>query len=245
MLRSAMLAVIRWRVPFARPTRWLLGLAVMLALTALTIGCDANSGSRALANSGLPEESKTYADGQRSASVHTPQMGRAPYEFGLAVRGSRRTGRSKAATPAPSPAGRVPRSIPGMNAAAVATTFMKPGLECFEPVDRGVLYACTGEDKPNLTLRYEGEVSGSAADRVSGVEARVHRRGSANFRVASQPFLGLLATHLKYSGADQEEAYTFVNQNLNSKEATIVIGTAEWTITTSRDRKVLVVAPAH
>jgi len=132
-----------------------------------------------------------------------------------------------------------------MNADAVAALFLRPGLECLEPVDGDVLYACTSEENPNLTLLYEGEVEGRAADRVSGVEARVHRRGGADFGVASQPFFGLLATHLEYSGADRERAYGFVNRNLNSEEAATVIGAAEWTMSNSHDRKVLTVVAAE
>jgi hypothetical protein len=132
-----------------------------------------------------------------------------------------------------------------MNLDAAATTLMKPGLECLEPVDRGILYSCSSEENPNLTLLYEGEIKGSAADRVSGIEARVYRRGSANFGVASQPFLGLLATHLKYSGANREKAFGFVNRSLNSKKAAITIGAARWTMTSSRDRKALTVVAAE
>jgi len=200
-------------------------LAVVLALTLLAMGCGANGGSGASASSDPPEEN--------------------PYEAGLVEKDSRRTGQPNAARTAPSPPGREPRTILGMNAGAVATTFMKPGLECFQPVDRSVLYACTSEENPNLTLLYEGEVEGRAADRVSGVEARVHRRGGADFGVASQPFFGLLATHLEYSGADSERAYGFVNRNLNSEDAATVIGAAEWIMASSRNRKVLTVVAAE
>jgi hypothetical protein len=131
-----------------------------------------------------------------------------------------------------------------LNADAVLATFLKPGLECRQGVDRGVLYACTSEENHNLTLLYEGKVTGRSTDRVSGVEARVFRRGTEDFELASQPFFGLLATQLEYRGADGERAYKFVNHNLASEKATATIGTARWTIETSDDSKALKVAPA-
>ena len=200
-------------------------MAVVLALTLLAMGCGANGGSGASASSDPPEES--------------------PYEAGLVEKDSRRTGQPNAARTAPSPPGREPRAIPGMNADDVGGLFLRPGLECLEPVEGGVLYACTSEENPNMTLLYEGEVEGRGADRVSGVEARVHRRGGTNFGVAAQPFFGLLATHLEYSGADKERAYGFVNRNLNSEDAATVIGAAEWTMASSRNRKVLTVVAAE
>jgi hypothetical protein len=53
-----------------------------------------------------------------------------------------------------------------------------------------------------------GKVKGSGADRMNGVMARVSRRDTRDFGLASQPFFGLLAIQL---------AYQFVICNLNSK----------------------------
>jgi hypothetical protein len=129
-----------------------------------------------------------------------------------------------------------------MNADAVLTTFQKPGLECWQPVDKGVLYACSSEENKNLL--YEAEITGRSIEQVSGVEARVFRQGTEDFELASQPFLGLLATQLEYRGANREKAYEFINDNLSSRRATTTIGAAKWTKTTSDDAKVLTVAPA-
>jgi hypothetical protein len=145
-------------------------------------------------------------------------------------------------TPIPTPKGHELQSIPGMNADAALTTLQRPGLECWEPSDRGMLYACSSEE--DLPLLYEGEIMGRAINQVSGVEARVFRRSSKDFDMASQPFLGLLATQLEYRGADSKRAYEFVNHNLSSRRATTTIGAARWTITTSDDSKVLAVTPA-
>ena len=96
--------------------------------------------------------------------------------------------------------------IPGMNADAVLATFLKPGLECWKPIRRDVLYSCSGEENPNLTLLYEGEITGRTTDQVSGVDVRVFRRGAEDFEQASQPFLGMIATQLKYRGADKNHS---------------------------------------
>lgn len=219
--------------------RRLLGLLAMLGLIPLVFGC---GGSGASTSGGSSEATTAHLQSKSVMSAHDEQPEQAPREAGFGREDSGRTGASAASRPTPRLRSREPRSIPGMNADAVAAIFLKPGLECSQPVVRGMLYACTGEENPNLTLLYEGEIAGRGAGRVSGVDARVFRRGPGDFEVASLPFLGLLATQLKYSGADREKAYGFLNSNLDSKRAAITIGAAEWTITTSRDRKVLAVA---
>jgi hypothetical protein len=137
-----------------------------------------------------------------------------------------------------------PQSIPGMNADAVLTTFLKPGLECWQPNDRDVLYLCSSEENENLTLMYEGVVAGRATDKVSSVEARVSRQGAEDFEQHSQPFLSFLATQLKYRGANKNQAYEFVNHNLNRDKATTIIGEATWTMTSSDSSKELTITPA-
>jgi hypothetical protein len=129
-----------------------------------------------------------------------------------------------------------------MNADAVVAIFLKPRLECWEPVDRDVLYACRREENHDLPLSFEGKITGRGIDLVSTVEARVAREGSGNFRLASQPFFGLLSTQLEYRGADKKRAYGFVTSNLNSPRANTTIGAAKWTLTTSHGRKILTVA---
>lgn len=236
-----MLDFIRCLAPSYRAPRRSLGLAVVLGLVPLVFGC---GGSGASTTGGSFEETKAYPESKHAASAHATRREQASNEAGLARKDSRRARPSKSARPTPDAQSRESRSIPGMNADAVAAIFLKPGLECSQPVDIGTLYACTSEENPNLTLLYEGKIAGRSADRVSGVYARVFRRARGDFGVASQPFFGLLATQLKYSGADRETAYRFLNRNLNSTQATITIGAAKWTMTTSRDRKVLAVAPA-
>lgn len=200
---------------FRRVTKQALGLAVMLGLVLLVTGC----GER-----GMP----TKAD--RSSS----------HQSGPA---DRKVEPTSAARPASDPPGRGPQTIPGMNADAVAAIFLKPGLECFEPVDRDVLYACSSEDNHDLPLLYDGKVTGSDTDLVSTVWARVARESSGDFGLASQPFFGLLSTQLEYRGADKNEAYEFVSRNLDSTRANTTIGAAEWTITTSRNSKTLLITP--
>jgi hypothetical protein len=137
-----------------------------------------------------------------------------------------------------------PRSIPGMNADAVLTTLLKPGLECWQPNERDVLYLCSSEENENLTLLYEGEVAGRATGQVSSVEVTVSRRGAEGFEQHSQPFLSFLATQLKYRGVNEHQAYEFVNRNPSGGKATTTIGKATWTITSSDDSKELKITPA-
>lgn len=139
--------------------------------------------------------------------------------------------------------GRAPRSIPGMDADAVAAVFLKPGLECYEPVDRNVLYACSSEED-DLPLLYRGRITGGD-DLVSTVKARVLRKGPTDFGLASRPYFGLISTQLEYRGANKKRAYRFVSRNLDTTKANATIGAAEWTMTASRNRKTLVVAPAR
>jgi hypothetical protein len=137
-----------------------------------------------------------------------------------------------------------PQSIPGMNADAVLTTLLKPGLECWQPSDKDVLYLCSSEENENLTLLYEGEVAGRATGQVSSVEVTVSRRGAEGFEQHSQPFLSFLATQLKYRGVNEHQAYEFVNRNPSGGKATTTIGEATWIMSSSDDSKVLTITPA-
>ncbi len=203
---------------FCRVMKHALGLGVMLGLVLLVTGCDGEDQNGTPTRTDHSTEAGVRPEGQRSATRGQPNEGSRPPS-----RGS--------------------QSIPGMNADAVAAIFLKPGLECWEPVERGVLYACSGEENHDLPLLYEGKITGRGIDLVSTVEARIYRSGSKDFGLSSQPFFGLLSTQLEYRGADKERAYEFVNRNLNSTRANTTIGAAEWTITTSHDRKILLVAP--
>jgi hypothetical protein len=129
-----------------------------------------------------------------------------------------------------------------MDAEATLVTLQKPGLECWHAVEERVLYACSGEEDENML--YEATITGNSMDSVSGVEVRLSWRGSGDFEVASQPFLGFLSTQLKFHGSDERRAYDFVNRNLTSERASATIGAAKWTIETSDDSKTLALAPA-
>ena len=111
-----------------------------------------------------------------------------------------------------------------MNAETALTNLQLPGLECWQPVDRAVLYACSGDENPDLL--YEARIMASDADEVSGVEARVFRQSTENFELASQPFFGLLSAQLRYRGANSSKAFGFVSRNLNSRKAVTAIGAA-------------------
>jgi hypothetical protein len=189
------------------------------------------------------KEAGVRFESQRSATRGQPNE--ASHQAGSADRNSQGKGPETAARPASNPPGRGTRTIPGMAADAVAAIFLKPGLECYEPVNRDVLYACSSEEEEDMPLLYGGRITGSGDDLVSTVEARVIRKGSGDFGLASRPYFGLLGTQLEYRGADKERAYKFVSRNLDSAKANTTIGAAEWTIMTSRDRKTLVVAPAR
>lgn len=204
--------------------RGALGVA-LFSVVLLAVGCGASNGSGTSTSDDRAGETKTSKKTEQ-ASRKNPQ----------------RTGPGTTPLSTSNPTRHEPQSIPGMNADAVLTTLQKPGLECWQPVDRGVLYACSSEE--DLALLYEAKITGHTTDRVSGVEARVFREGTEDFDLASQPFLGLLATQLEYRGANSKRAYKFINQNLSAGNATVTIGAAKWTITTSDDSKVLTVAPA-
>jgi hypothetical protein len=201
-------------------TRWPLGLAVILGVALMAVGCGANSDSGTSATD----------HSSRGTTTHAQMQG---YHEPTAPSDSKKT-----------PKNEETQSITGMNADAVMTTFLKPGLECRQQVGNGVLYTCSSEENHDLSLLYEGEITGRSIDQVSGVEARVVRQGTENFELASPPFLAFIATQLEYRGADKKRAYEFVNRSLSSGRATTTIGTARWTIETSSDSRVLNVSPA-
>ncbi len=190
-----------------------------LYVALLVIGCGARGESGTSPGDDQSEGAKAYSQGQSNPDL-------------------------AASAPNKTPGKGEPQAIAGMNADAVLTTFLKPGLECWQQVARGSLYACSSEENHDLTLRYEGEISGRSAEQVSGIEASVFRHGTEDFDLGSQPFFGLLATQLDYRGADKKQAYEFVSRNLSGGTATITIGSARWTMETSEDSKVLKVAPA-
>jgi hypothetical protein len=226
---------------FRRVAKQTFGLAVVLGLVLLVIGCEGTDENGTPTNADRSNEAKVRSEGQQAATRGQPneRSGQA----GSADRNSQGEGPETAARPASDASGRGRQTIPGMSADAVAAVFLKPGLECWEPVDRDVLYACSSEGNHDLPLSFGGKIRGREIDLVSTVEARVAREGSGDFGLASQPFFGLLSTQLQYRGANKERAYEFVTRNLNSPRASTTIGAAEWTITTSHDRSILTVAP--
>jgi hypothetical protein len=210
-----------------------LGVA-LFGVTLLAVGCDASSGSG------------TSTSDDQAREPKTSKMEQASRKASSAKKNPQKTGPET--TPPKTPdlppeSHEQQSSIPGMNADAVLTTVQKPGLECWQPADRGVLYVCSSEEDENLL--YEAKIAGRSIDQVSGVEASVFRRGTEDFELASQPFLGHLATQLEYRGANRRQAYEFINRNLSSGKATTTIGAAKWTITTSDESKVLTLTPAY
>jgi hypothetical protein len=219
---------------------------VLFSMVFVAIGCGANGGTAISKSEDQPGETKTDLRSHGPAAGQKPKTEQGSGKASIAKKNPQRTGPQTTAlsTPNLAPKRLEPQSIPGMNADAVLITFLKPGLECWQPLERGVLYNCSSEENQKLTLLYEGKITGRTTDQVSGVEARVLRRGTEDFEQASQPFLGLLATQLKYRGANKEQAYEFVNHNLSSVKATTTIGGAKWTIIASDDSKQLTITPA-
>jgi hypothetical protein len=200
--------------------KWPLGLVGILGVILMAVGCDAN------------DESGTHATDHSSGGTTTHAQAQSDHEP-TTLPDSKMTPK-KVET----------MSIPGMNADAVLTIFLKPGLECRHQIGEGVIYTCSSEENHKLALLYEGEIMGRSVDQVSGVEARVVRQDAEDFELASSPFLAFLATQLDYRGADKKRAYEFVNRSLRSERATTTIGTARWVIETSNDSKMLKVSPA-
>jgi hypothetical protein len=227
---------------FRRVAKQTFGLAVVLGLVLLVIGCEGTHENGTPTNADRSNEAKVRSEGQQAATRGQPneRSGQA----GSADRNSQGKGPETAARPASDASGRGRQTIPGMSADAVAAVFLKPGLECWQPVDRDVLYACSSEGTHDL-LSFGGKITGRGIDLVSTVEARVIREGSGDFGLASQPFFSLLSTQLEYRGANKERAYEFVTSNLDSPKASTTIGAAKWTITNSHDRTILMVAPGE
>jgi hypothetical protein len=227
-----------------RGTRWTLGLVGVLGTVLfLTVGCEA-SGESGPSTTDQAKENEACPESQRPIAAQKSKTGQDPSgscvaQNHLQTSDSETTVRSTLDSKLQ---GSGPQNIAGMNAEAALTTLQKPGLECWQPVDRDVLYACSGDENPDLL--YEARITGSDTDEVSSVEARVFWQGKGDFELASQPFFGLLSAQLKYRGSDSNEAFEFVNRNLSSTKAVTTIGSATWTITTSDDSKELTLTPA-
>jgi hypothetical protein len=227
---------------FRTKTRQLCGLAVMICIVLFVFGCGSNNEKGAASKADRFEKARDQDESQRLTTSLRPQVNQPSRESESTGRNPHKNRSQTASRPTSNPLSREPHSIPGMNADSVAAILLKPGLECWQPVDKDVLYACSNEENHDLPLLFEGEITGRGIDQVSGVKIRVSNQGSENFKLASQPFLGLLSTQLEYRGANKEKAYEFVNRNLNRGKATETIGEAQWTITSSRDHKMLTVA---
>ena len=213
-----------------------------IAVLFLTVGCGSSDEGKPSTGDDQAKATAACTQGQRSAISQKSKTEIASTGDCVA---RNRPQSSKPATVAQStskPEGSAPKSIPGINAEATLTILQKPGLECWQPADREVLYDCSGDENPDLL--YEARIRGISADEVSGVEARVLWQGNGHFEQASRPFFGLLSAQLGYRGADSTEAFEFVNRNLSSKMATTTIGAARWTMTTTDDSKELTLTPA-
>jgi hypothetical protein len=222
---TSSLASLFRRATMLRPSRMRALSAKLFIVALFAVGCGANSGNAVSTSDDQPGETRSGPQKQEG-----PTAGQKPKVLSASNQVPKRRG---------------PQSIPGMDANAVLITFLKPGLECWQPTDRYVLYLCGSEENQNLTLLYEGKIMGlNATDQVSGVEAHVFRRGAVDFERHSQSFLSFLATQLKYRGANKERAYEFVNDNLSGNKTTITIGEATWTMTSSDSFKELTIRPA-
>lgn len=228
-----------------RGTRWNLGLmgALIGVVLFLTAACGASGEGGPSRSDGRTNETKACPESQRPAATQKANTEHDPVGACVAQNQPQRPEPETTVRSTPNPQGPGPQSIAGMGAEAALTTLQKPGLECWQPVERGVLYACGSDEDEDLV--YEARIIGSSTDEVSGVEARVFWQGTGDFEVASRPFFGLLSAQLRYRGANSKRAFEFVNRNLSSRQAAATIGAAKWTMTTSDDSKELTLTPAQ
>ena len=221
--------------------RRLFGLVRILSVVLfLTVGCGASGEGRPSTSGEQSKEPEACPGNQQANASQTLKTEQA--STGDCVAQNRQQGPEPATAmrTTPSPKGNGPKSIPGMNADATLISLQKPGLECWEPADREVLYACSGDENPNLL--HEARIRGTSVDAISGVEARVFWQGTGHFEQSSRSFFGYLSTQLRYRGADSARAFEFVNRNLSST-ATTTIGAARWTMTSSENSKELTLTP--
>jgi|SRR5215216_3417281 len=163
----------------------------------------------------------------------------APEQTRTAPRGKPQSTAQKESQPAA-------QSIPGLNAARMARVFEQQGLGCEQPRGNDTLYDCTSEGNPNFSLLYVGQVVGSGRKQVRSVAAEVDMTASGgDLTSAAQAFFGVVARRMDYQGADPSKAAAFVYKNLGGTgAASVTIGTAEWTLLSNAEAKVLEVAPA-
>lgn len=224
-------------------SRRLLGLLGTLGVVLfLMVGCETSGERKPSAGIDRSTETGACPKDQRAAASESSGTEAAPTGDCFARNQPQGSEPATLARSTPNSRGPRPKAIPGMDAEAALTILQKPGLECWQPADKEVLYACDGHESPDLL--YEASIKGFRADEVSGIEARVFWRGTGHFEQASRPFFGLLGAQLHYRGASGPRAFEFVNHNLRSG-ATTTIGAAKWTMTTSDDSKQLTVMPAH
>jgi hypothetical protein len=227
-----------------RWTRRLLGLVGTLSvMLLLTVGCGASGESRPLTGGDQSKETEACPVDQRPAASQKSKTEQSSTKDCVAQNRPQGSEPATRVRSTPNPQGAGPKSILGVNAEATLSILQKPGLECWQPADREVLYSCSGDENPDLL--YEARIRGSSADEVSGIEARVVWRGTGHFEQASRPFFGLLSAQLHYRGSNSTRAFEFVNRNVSSRMATTTIGAAKWTMTTSDDSKELTLTPAY
>jgi len=223
--------------------RRLFGLVGILSvMLSLTVGCGA-SGEIRPPTGGHAKETEACALDQRPAASQNSKTERPSTTDCVAQKSPQGDETATRARSTTNRHGTGPKSILGVNAGDALSTLQKPGLECWQPAGRDVLYACSGDENPDLL--YEAKIRGSSADEVSGIDARLIRQDTGQFEQASRTFFGLLSAQLHYRGADRTRAFEFVNRNLTRRMATTTIGEAEWTMTTSDGFKEVTLRPAY
>ena len=211
------------------PTRVLTGLlSVALLVAVLAVGGCSHSGSQA-------KHSGAEQAGQAQSDART-----APEQPRTEPQGTSQSPAHEGSRPAA-------QSIPGLNAAWVATLFEQQGLRCKQPKESGTLYNCTSEGNPYLSLLYVGQVIGSGPKQISSVAAEVVMiPGGGDLASAAETFFGVIARRMDYRGADASKAAAFVHKYLSGTDSgSITIGAARWTVLSNADAKVLEVAPAR
>lgn len=135
---------------------------------------------------------------------------------------------SEEATPEVEPAEPdAPRVIAGLNPVDVYLNLEKRGFKVEKNFTSGALSWKCVQAWPSV--QYESEVFGTSATEVTYVRSSVMADGVEKTALAGKDFLALVSS-VPYTGAEPQKAHDWVMANYDQHEASIVIGSARFTI---------------
>ncbi len=129
--------------------------------------------------------------------------------------------------PTPIEASSSSRIIAGLNPVDVYLNLENRGFTLTKDFSAGYVIRTCVQKWPSV--EYRAEVGGKVSDEADGVQATVMADGVEKTAEAGKDFLAFVAS-VPYTGAEPKKAHDWVLSNFNQDGASIVIGSARFTI---------------